>query len=95
MHPLILPELMAIVAKYLNPTASEARHLTRVCQAWYTVFSPTVWRECSVSMAFIANEPAVQGLVRNAPHIYRLSCFDLNFLYRQAPACTQLTNLTI
>ncbi|KAF9389819.1 hypothetical protein CPB97_010549 [Podila verticillata] len=95
MHPLILPELMAIVAKYLDLSASEARHLTRVCQAWYTVFSPTVWRECSANKAFITNEPAVRGLVKNAPHIYRLSCFDLNFLYRQALACTQLTHLTI
>lgn len=67
MHPLQLPELMAIVAKYLDATVSEARLLTRVCNVWYTVFSPTIWHNCPISNAFIKNEQAVQGLARKLP----------------------------
>ncbi|KAG0023976.1 hypothetical protein BGZ82_010602 [Podila clonocystis] len=95
MHPLQLPELMAIVAKYLGANVREARRLTRVCNVWYTVFSPTVWHKCPINNAFIKNEQAVQGLARNAPHIRILSLHDLSYLSRLAPRCTYLTELTI
>lgn len=95
MHPLQLPELMAIVAKYLDANVREARRLTRVCHVWYTVFSPTVWRKCPVNNAFIKNDQAVQGLARNASHIRILSFHDLSFLSRLVPRCTQLRELTI
>ncbi|KAG0093823.1 hypothetical protein BGZ93_007720 [Podila epicladia] len=95
MHPLQLPELMAIVAKYLDATVSEARLLTRVCNVWYTVFSPTIWHICPISSSFMENEQAVQGLARNAPHIRILSLYDLTFLSRLLPRCTQLAELKI
>lgn len=86
---------MSIVAGYLKAPASEARHLSRVCHLWYAVFSPTVWHKCCVDDAFVNDEAAIQGLIKNASHIRHLTYFDLAVLSRLRPPCTQLTDLVI
>ncbi|KAF9324229.1 hypothetical protein BG006_000736 [Podila minutissima] len=93
MNLLLLPELLAIVAGYLKAPASEARHISRVCHLWYAVFSPVVWHKCCVDDAFVNDEAAIQGLIKNASHIRHLTYFDLAVMSRLRPPCTQLTDL--
>ncbi|KAG0278681.1 hypothetical protein BGZ95_003409 [Linnemannia exigua] len=46
MHPLLLPELLGLIADYLP--VNEKRRCLQVCCTWHSFFSPQVWKSCTI-----------------------------------------------
>lgn len=94
MHPLQLPELLAHVVEYFD--ANEANSASLVCRAWNNAFSAVIWKLVRITDKTLTNEHAIQGLVRNVPHLRCLTYDDLGFVSRLSiPPCTELTRIIV
>ncbi|KAF9291112.1 hypothetical protein BGZ74_000411, partial [Mortierella antarctica] len=93
MNPLLLPELIALVADYFN--SKDATHPSLVCRVWNAAFGPIVWRSYLIDTKTHNNEHAIPGIARNAPHIRQLTCKEVSSIGQFLIPCTKLTDLTI
>lgn len=94
MNPLLLPELLALVAKQVQ--ALDAAPCCLVCRAWNHAFSPVLWRRFCIRDSTFTNEHTIQGLYKNALLVQDLRYEGLGFVTRlPLLPCTQLTGLFV
>lgn len=93
MNPLLLPELIALVADKFGP--KEAVRPSRVCRSWNIAFNPIVWCQILVDENDPNFEVAIQALTNNAHHIRCLTIWDLALFSKFTPPCTLLTELVL
>lgn len=93
MNPLLLPELIALVADYFN--FDEAVSPSLVCRVWNAAFGPIVWRSYLIDAKTHTNEYSIPAMSRNAPHIRHLTCEEVSSIGQYMIPCIKLRDLTI
>ncbi|KAG0031569.1 hypothetical protein BGZ81_000981 [Podila clonocystis] len=98
-NPLLLAEVVLLVANYVNPKDAAAPSL--VCSIWYTVFRPLIWQTCDISDDRLHPEeqplgqkrPRPEDMVQNAHHIRELICNGSSFSTFANIPCSRLKKL--
>ncbi|KAF9211944.1 hypothetical protein BGZ59_007413 [Podila verticillata] len=93
MNPLLLPELIALVADYFN--FDEAVSPSLVCRVWNVAFGPIVWRSYLIDAKTHTNDYSIPAMSRNAPHIRHLTCEEVSSIGQYMIPCMKLRDLTI
>ncbi|KAG0331849.1 hypothetical protein BG000_010549 [Podila horticola] len=93
MNPLLLPELIALVADYFD--SDEATHPSLVCRVWNAAFGPIVWRSYLIDTKTHNNDHAVPGIARNALNIRQLTCKEVSSIGQFLIPCMKLTDIVI
>lgn len=92
-NPLLLPEVVLLLATYFNPKDALAPSL--VCRTWHTIFRSMVWQTCDISREQRFGQECLrpEDLVQNAHHVRELICNGSSFSnYIQIP-CSRLKKL--
>ncbi|KAF8940694.1 hypothetical protein EDD21DRAFT_199200 [Dissophora ornata] len=76
-NPLLLPELLAEVARYVD--SLDWVSCSQVCWTWHTHFNPLVWKTCVINSA--TKTPPIHALTTYAHHIRKLDYLGLLFDY--------------
>ncbi|KAG0039165.1 hypothetical protein BGZ82_009425 [Podila clonocystis] len=100
-NPLLLAEVVLLVANYVNPKDAAAPSL--VCSIWYTVFRPLIWQTCDISddrlhpgeQPLGLKRPRPKDMVQNAYHIRELICNGSSFSIFVNIPCSQLKKLRV
>ncbi|KAG0288636.1 hypothetical protein BGZ96_007595 [Linnemannia gamsii] len=95
MHPLLLPELLGLIAGYL--ARKEQQRCSQVCWTWNSYFSPLLWRTCTVDYELhTKHKPIpVSALHTYAPHIRVLAFQGFVSADHFTIPCTRLEHLKI
>lgn len=90
-HPLLIPNVLQLVADHLNLWEAVAPRL--VCRVWNQVLSAKVWRYVAISSQ--KARPSLDDITWNAHHIRDLTYSSQPPLQYFNLPCTYLTKLTI
>ncbi|KAF9089191.1 hypothetical protein BGX23_006871 [Mortierella sp. AD031] len=94
MSPLLLPELLSLIAGYL--ARPEQQRCSRVCWTWNGFFSSLVWKTCSIDYDRHTRSPIpTSALHTYARHIRVLSFQGFVSVDHFAIPCTRLETLKI
>ncbi|KAG0249352.1 hypothetical protein BG011_009384 [Mortierella polycephala] len=88
---LLLPELLAHIALFLDSTRSDLLAAALVCKAWSTVFSARLWH--TLDMPPLTHDCFMDALKQQGHHVRSLKylgAFDLDAVFSSCPQLTYL-----